>query len=427
VTRVAIATLGCRTNQAESAALARELERSGCTLVPYPGPADAVLVNTCTVTRGADADSRHAIRRAAAAAPGALVVVTGCFAQVQPAAAAAIPGVDYVVGRADAARIPALVFAGRPAKTRVVRGPLPRAFDGALSHGADAARARAFLKVQDGCDQRCGFCIVPVARGRSRSLAPAAARARLAALAAEGFVEVTITGIHLGDYGRDLDPPCTLADLLDALDAAEAVPRLRLSSLFPSQLTPAFAARLGAIRSLVPHLHLSLQSGDDAVLARMRRAYRRSDIAAGVEAAVAALPGLGLGADLIVGYPGEDEAAFEATVGLVEALPLGYLHVFPFSARPGTAASRLDAQVPGAVVTRRARRLRALGAAKRAAWHGRSVGRTLEVLVERAGDEGRSREYLRVRLDRPEPRLAGRAVPVTVLGDLGDAVLGRPA
>ncbi len=425
MTRVAIATLGCRTNQDESSALARLLAAQGFALVPFPGPADAVVVNTCTVTRGADAGSRHAIRRAVAGAPGALVVVTGCYAQVAPVEVAALPGVHYVVGHGAKGRIAEVLAFGRPPRPTVVRPPLPRAFDGAaLADGPAAGRTRAFLKVQDGCDAFCAFCIVPFARGRSRSLPVAAVLARLRALAAEGYREVTVTGIHLGDYGRDLEAGTDLVALLRAFLDADLVPRLRLSSLFPSHLTPALVDLFATAPALVPHVHLSLQSGDDGVLARMRRPYGRAAVEAAVSRLVERVPHVGLGADLIAGFPGETPAAFEATSALVESLPFGYLHVFPYSTRRGTAAARLDGALPPAEVRRRAAGLRAVGERQRAAWHRRALGRVVEVLVERGG-EGRSREYLKVRPSRPEAGLAGRPVPVEVTADLGDAVAGR--
>ncbi len=423
--RVAITTLGCKTNQFESSAIGRTLEAAGYALVPFPGPADAVVINTCTVTRSADADGRHLIRQAAAAAPGAVLVVTGCYAQVAPGEVAGLPGVDYVVGHADKGRIPEILAAGKPARPAVVRPPFPRVWDDrALAAGPAEGRTRAFLKVQDGCDVFCTFCIVPFARGRSRSLPVKAARGRLQALAAEGYREAVLTGIHLGDYGRDLDPPADLLDLLRALDADAALPRLRISSLFPSQLTPAFIDLFTSARTIVPHLHLSIQSGDDTVLTRMRRRYRRAEIEAAVRAVAARVPGLGLGADLIVGFPGESERAFEETLAMVEALPFTYLHVFPYSPRPGTAAARFPDRVASAIINRRSRRLRNAAARKRAAWHARFVGRPVEVLVERPA-EGRSREYLRVRLERPDPQLVNRFVPVEVFADEGGAVLGR--
>lgn len=425
--RVAITTLGCKTNQFESSAIGRTLEAAGYALVPFPGPADAVVINTCTVTSGADADSRHLIRRAAAASPGAVLVVTGCYAQVAPGEVAGFPGVDYVVGHADKGRIPEILATGKRARAAVVRPPLTRVWDDrALAAGPAEGRTRAFLKVQDGCDAFCTFCIVPFARGRSRSLPIEVARARLRALAAEGYREVVLTGIHLGDYGRDLDPPADLLDLLRGFEADAAIPRLRLSSLFPSQLTPAFVDHFASSRMIVPHLHLSIQSGDDGVLARMRRQYRRAEIEAAVRAVTARVPDLGLGADLIVGFPGESERAFEETLAMVDALPFTYLHVFPYSPRRGTAAARFPDPVPPAVLKRRSRRLREAVARKRAAWHARFVGRTVEVLAERAGD-GRSREYLRVRIERPDVRLVDRLVAVEVLADDGEAVLGRVA
>ncbi|HEX7126654.1 MAG TPA: tRNA (N(6)-L-threonylcarbamoyladenosine(37)-C(2))-methylthiotransferase MtaB [Thermodesulfobacteriota bacterium] len=424
MTQVAITTLGCRTNQEGSSALARLLAAQGFTVVPFPGPADAVVVNTCTVTSGADADSRRAIRRAVAAAPGALVLVTGCYAQVSPQAAA-LPGVHYVVGHGAARRIPELIALGRPSRVTVLAPSLPRRLDDEpLAHGPADGRTRAFLKVQDGCDAFCSFCIVPFARGRSRSLPIAAAVARLRALALEGYREVTVTGIHLGDYGRGLAPGTDLVSLVRALLEADVVPRLRLSSLFPSHLTDDLVRLFATAPALVPHVHLSLQSGDDGVLARMRRPYRRADVERAVGRLVERVPDVGLGADLIAGFPGETPEAAAATVSLVESLPFGYLHVFPYSARRGTPAARQGRALRPDEVRRRAARLREVAAGRRAAWHRRAIGRVVEVLVE-AGGEGRSREYLKVRFDgRPAPP-AGRLVRAEVTADLGEAVLAR--
>ncbi|MCA9716112.1 MAG: MiaB/RimO family radical SAM methylthiotransferase, partial [Myxococcales bacterium] len=338
--RIAFTTLGCRLNQFESDALGRMARESGHEVVA-PEQADVVVVNTCAITHEADADSRQRVRQVTRRRPGARVVVTGCYASASPEEVAALPGVALVVGNhekeslierlarlaPDAPRDAAPVVHVRPADLARRRRVA------ALRPELAPERSRAYLKIQDGCDYRCSFCIVPSVRGRSASVPAARVAAQLDELVAAGVPEVVLTGVHLGTYGRDLEPRARL----DALLTEELIPRLgasrlRLGSLDPHEVSGALIDALerhGGAR-LCRHLHLPTQSGDDGVLRRMRRAHTSGDLKELTGALARRVPGVALGTDVIVGFPGETDAEFERTRALLESLPLAYLHVFPF-------------------------------------------------------------------------------------------------
>ncbi|HEV8198989.1 MAG TPA: MiaB/RimO family radical SAM methylthiotransferase [Candidatus Polarisedimenticolia bacterium] len=405
-----IVTLGCKLNQADSAALEARLRRLGMRRAaenPAPGGAhrpeqdagvDLVLLNTCTVTGGADREARQIARRLRRANPGATLVVTGCYAERDAEALRRIAGVDAVVGMADqAGRVEtiaraALGLAG-PAAPAARPASSPGAAPG-LDLGrfgetiacdpAERDRTRAFLKIQDGCDLRCSYCVIPSVRGASRSLPAPMVLDRLAALAGAGYREVVLTGVNTGDWGGDFDPPDRLEHLLArALDRGD-VARLRLNSLEPRTVSERIASLLaGGKGRLARHLQVPLQSGCDTVLARMRRNYRSAEYARVLERVRSAVPDAALGADVIVGFPGETDAEFESTCRFIEASPLAYLHVFPYSERPGTAAASLGDRVPPPVMAARGARLRALGGALSLRFRRRFVGRTLEVLALR--------------------------------------------
>jgi threonylcarbamoyladenosine tRNA methylthiotransferase MtaB len=373
--RIAFVTQGCRVSQADADALAGAL--SAVWSVAGRGErADVVVVSTCAVTAGADAAARKAVRRAGKDHPGACIVVAGCSAALRPEALAPLPRVAAVLGV-------------RPAPEAVLAAAGPRGASGTEPLGAAPARARPLLKVQDGCDAACSYCVVPAARGPSRSL-PLEDALRRIALLAERHREVVLTGAHLGVYGRDLDPASSLAALVAAAARAHPALRLRLSSVEPLELARALPDDPAALRALAPHLHLPLQSGSDRVLAAMRRPYRAATYAAVVREAARRMPGACLGADVLSGFPGETDADHAATLALVEALPLAYLHVFPFSPRPGTAAAALGDPVPTAVARARAAELRALSARRWRGFLDGLVGRSVEVVVERVSG-GRAR------------------------------------
>jgi threonylcarbamoyladenosine tRNA methylthiotransferase MtaB len=381
---VAFTTLGCRVNQADTQTLQSLLEARGFRTVGLEAAPDVVVVNTCTVTARAELSDRRAIRRAARLSPHGRVVVTGCWAQTSPAVVAALGGVDLVVGNADKARLPDLLEdLARSARTlpRVeVRDLADARLEAVAPPAAAGGRARAFVKIQDGCQHRCAFCIVPLARGSSRSLPPQAVEDHVRRLVERGHPEVVLTGVDLGHYGADLLPRTSLADLLARLVEIDGLRWLRLSSMLPAYFTDAVLEIL-ASPVIAPHLHVPLQSGSDRVLRAMRRPYTVAMYRRLVERVSSVLPRLGLGADVIVGFPGEDEADFAATLGLVESLPFSYLHVFPYSARRGTEAARRPGRLAAETVAERGRQLRQVAVRKNAEFRARLLGRREDVLV----------------------------------------------
>jgi threonylcarbamoyladenosine tRNA methylthiotransferase MtaB len=417
---VAFTTLGCRLNQVDTQELQGRLEARGFRTVPFEDRADVVVVNTCTVTARADVSDRQAIRRAVRVNPAARVVVTGCWAQTDPTAAAALPGVDLVVGNGEKDRLPDLLeelladVADRGARVHVgdvgaVRGLVPAPL------ARRTGRSRAFLKIQDGCRHRCAFCIVPVARGRSRSHEPGVILEQAQRLVAAGHPEIVLTGIDLGDYGADRVPRTTLAALLGELVAIRGLRWIRLSSLLPAYFTPALLDVVTGSPVIAPHLHIPLQSGSDTVLRRMRRPYTTRMYRALVERLATATPALGLGTDLIAGFPGEAEDDFAATVALVEALPFSYLHIFGYSSRTGTEAAGFCGTVEPRVIRRRSARLRGLGAQRNLAFRSRLVGEVVEVLVlETRNRTGRlvglTGNYVEVAFDGPAALMGGMAI-----------------
>jgi threonylcarbamoyladenosine tRNA methylthiotransferase MtaB len=383
VTTVAFATLGCRLNQVDSQQIEAGLRARGFERVHAGARADVVVVNTCTVTARAEFSDRQAIRRAARANPGARLVVTGCWAQTSPHAVASLPGVDLVVGNADKDRIPELIerLVSGGALAPIQVGDIRRSRSIATAPpGPAPGRSRAFLKVQDGCRHRCAFCVVPLARGASRSLDPAVVLERVRLLVEAGHPEVVLTGVDLGHYGADLVPRATLAALVDAIGRVPGLRWLRLSSVLPAYFTRELLEALGASPVIAPHFHVPLQSGSDRVLRRMRRPYTLAMYRAVVERLAASAPRVAIGADLIAGFPGESDADFEVTLGAVRSLPLSYLHVFPYSDRPGTEAAGL-AKTDRRVTHRRVAELRAVAADKSLAFRRGLVGGVEDVLV----------------------------------------------
>ena len=423
MTRVAFATLGCRLNQVDSQQMQSALEARGFATVPFGATADVVVVNTCTVTARAEVSDRQAIRRACRGNPGARVVVTGCWAQTSAEEVARQPGVDLVVGNADKERLPALLEAMLAAPRGPVRIEVGDVRDARLvsvdQPTPTPGRSRAFVKVQDGCQHRCAFCIVPHARGASRSLTRERVVAQVRQLVERGHADITLTGIDLGHYGADLVPRTSLAALLRELVEIRGLRWLRLSSMLPAYFTEELLAVLTSAPAIAPHFHVPLQSGSDRVLRAMRRPYRVATYRALVERLAEAFGVLGLGADVIAGFPGETEADAAATEALIAALPFSYLHVFPYSDRRGTEAAARPGHVDRATTARRAARLRALGAGKAAAFRRALVGRTEDVLVletrDRASGDlvGLTGQYVEVRLAGPDA-LMRRVVGVRV-------------
>ena len=427
--RVALATLGCKVNQYDTATIETRLRNDGCTIVAFEPGADVYIVNSCTVTDRADAESRQLARRARRFNPSARVIMTGCFAQVNPKSAA-IPEVDHVVGLN---RLPDVLRAVRgemAAGERIAADDL-RAARQVKTLGADSftGQTRAFLKIQEGCDLFCTFCIVPFSRGRSRSVPPRQVLEQLRHLAARGFQEVVLTGVHLGGYGPDLEPRIDLCDLLEMIVEQPPLPRIRLSSIDPPEVTPRLLDLLLRSAALCPHLHIPIQAGTDDVLRRMRRKYDAQllrDLGTKIRSR---LPEAAIGTDVIAGFPGETDAQFEEGVALLEELPLTYFHVFPYSRRSGTTAAKLPDHVQPAIITRRAQRLRKLGERKRADFARGFVEHVLPVLVEHtpardAWLTGYSRNYQRVEFPG-SPALANREVMVRIVRAEGARLVGE--
>jgi threonylcarbamoyladenosine tRNA methylthiotransferase MtaB len=371
-----VATLGCKLNQYDSAAIEADLAAAGMVRTEDPALARVVVVNTCTVTAAADAQSRQTIRRFRRANPGCTLIVTGCYAQRDPEALRAIPGVGAVVGLAEQRAIRSLALklvpeaAADPACIESALDPLPSFSD----------RTRAFLKIQDGCDLRCSYCVIPSVRGASRSIDPELVLTKIGLLVDAGYQEIVLTGVNTGDYGKDLEPRTSLAALLRRAAAIPRLGRLRLNSVEPRCVTPELVETLASAARIAPHLQVPLQSGADSVLARMRRPYRVADYRRALESIRARIPRAGLGADVIVGFPGETEREFRQTRDFIEASELNYLHVFSYSPRPGTPAAEMADPIRGDRVRERSAELRSLAAALSLRFRASFLGRDLEAL-----------------------------------------------
>jgi threonylcarbamoyladenosine tRNA methylthiotransferase MtaB len=392
--RFAIATLGCKVNQYDSAMIEARLVALGMERTEFDRPAEVYVVNTCTITHRADVESLRLARRARKLNPAARVIMTGCLAQANPQSLAQAHEVDAVVGLGRNGDLERAAISG--GGERVMVSNL-RKHLAPIELGAAAldGRTRAFLKVQEGCDQFCSFCIVPLARGRSRSVAPRRIFEALDGLAARGFKEVVISGVHLGGYGRDLDPPVELEQLLEMIAERCPIERVRVSSLDPEELSDRIIAIVAQSLRFCRHLHLPLQAGDDLTLSRMRRRYTADYFRERVERVLAVMPDAAVGTDLIAGFPGETAQQFEQYFKFVEKLPLAYFHVFPYSLRTGTTAAKFGGRVAAAEVTRRAALMRELGEHKRRRFAAGFAGKILQVLLEQVMADGRLQGYSR--------------------------------
>ena len=428
--RIAITTLGCKINQFESAAMAESLGREGFLVVPFADEADIYLINTCTVTARTDAESRRLIRRARNRQPAAKIVVTGCYAQVAFDQLREMSGVHLILGNSEKKGIAELLREiGEEPRVLVSDISLERQAAG-ITLESFAEHTRVFLQVQNGCDAFCSYCIVPYARGRSRSVPLAEALDGIRSFAGKGFKEVVLTGIHLGGYGLDLTPRQSLLGLLTAVDEGELVPRLRVGSIEPTEITTPLVRFFATSEIICPHLHIPLQSGDDRVLERMNRRYNTSRFREVIEELAATIPDICIGCDVIAGFPGETDGEFETTYRLIDALPIAYLHVFPFSPRQGTPAATMPSQVPGGVIRERAAALRRLSERKKRAYHERFVGRELEVLVQERKEggmvKGLSRNYIPVMLPGDD-NLINSEISVRITGTGKELLRGESA
>jgi threonylcarbamoyladenosine tRNA methylthiotransferase MtaB len=413
-----VVTFGCRLNAYESEIIRKQAAADGLS--------DAIVFNTCAVTGEAVRQARQAIRKARRERPGAKLIVTGCAAQIDPAAFAAMDEVDLVLGNAEKSAAGAYVPQPELGRVRVNDIMSVRETAGHLIDGLKD-RARAYVEVQNGCDHRCTFCIIPYGRGNSRSAAAGEVVAQVKRLAAQGYREVVLTGVDVTSWGADLPGQPTLGQLVARiLRLVPELPRLRLSSIDAAEIDPDLMHCLATEPRLMPYLHLSLQAGDDMILKRMKRRHSRADALRLVAAVRAVRPDTAFGADLIAGFPTETEAMFENTLSLVEEAGLSFLHVFPFSPRPGTPAARMPA-VARAAVKARAARLRAAGETALARHLQRQVGRTVVGLVERAdlGEGGVARAEDFTEIAFVGNAQVGEVVGLTVTGHDGRRVLAH--
>lgn len=403
--RIAFSTFGCKINQYESDALSKELVYHGNTIVPFDQDADVYIINTCTVTSKSDYQCRQAIRSAVRRAKGGRVVVTGCYAETRPDEIRAIPGVDMVVGNKDKHMLVRMIVSDQPDVMASSAVTVP-------------GRTRGFLKIQDGCDANCSYCIVPSARGRSRSVPPAIVVSEFERLIEKGCPEIVLSGIHIGRYGIDLDAGIDLSRLLSVLIEKRGSARIRLSSIEPGEVTPEIISLMG--RGLCRHLHIPLQSGDDRILSLMRRNYTAGFYLDLVREISSKVHGVCLGADVMVGFPGEGSREFENTYDLIEQSPIAHLHVFSFSPRPGTDAALMKDQVPEQTKKQRSRAVRALASRKNLEFRQGLIGHVLDAVVEEKKDTptgcylGLTDNYVRVIIEGVTEAHIGKRIEVTI-------------
>lgn len=455
-----IEQFGCRATQADGAAIERQLLERGFTSADESGDADVVVVNTCTVTAAADSQARDAIRKLHSKNPGARVIVTGCYAQRAPEELAALPGVSWVVGNSHKPEIPRLVDSLSRSQEllpyisqdfvpvasldtgamSLQRGPA-KILTGDIFEqttllaasvlGGAGNHTRPVLKIQDGCNSRCSYCVIPFVRGKSRSLPPGKVLEEICKLSEACYREIVLSGINLGTYGRDLSPRVEFIDLLSRILDETPVERLRLSSIEPLNVTHDLITLFASTDRIAQHFHMPLQSGSDRILAAMHRWYRAEHYARRVELIREYLPNAAVGADVIAGFPGETDVDHASTAEFIERLPFTYLHVFSFSKRSGTRAAALTDEVPAATIKQRARALRALGEAKATAFRRSQIGRTLRVLTLRAEEGGPSQttpalssNYLRARISGDYPRNSWQ--DVVAVSEVGNRIVAEP-
>lgn len=421
---VSFYTLGCRLNQSETAVLENSFAARGVRVVAFTDPADAVVINTCTVTENGDSDTRRLVRRVARLNPRARIALVGCQAQIQKEQLLALPNVHWVVGNARKMELAEILTQDPGGAPQVIAPPIPRTPFTISVPGIDLRHTRANIKIQDGCDFFCSFCEIPFARGRARSREFADIQQEARALAAAGHQEIVITGINVGTYQ---DGDRTIADVVRAMDDIPGLARVRISSIepttIPGELLEMMARHNGR---LCRHLHIPLQSAHDDVLRAMKRQYTAAEALDFIRRAAEQVPGLCVGTDIIVGFPGETEAQFQATYEALEAAPVHHWHVFSYSERRRAPSRHRTDAVPAREIQRRSARLRALAQRKRAAFYAAAVGQEVDVLFETVKSgwwEGLTDNYIRVRVPSEKP-LANTFARVKVTALEGTAVRG---
>ena len=427
---VAFHTLGCKVNLHDTEGVASLFRRKGYTVVDFDGPADVYVINTCSVTNAGARKSRQAIRKAVSANPRAVVVAMGCYAQYAPAEVAAIPGVDVIVGTHGRGDIVELVEevrrTGRPVH-RVEKIFKVREFEDLPALDFDG-RTRATLKIQDGCNEFCSFCQIPWARGRNRSRPLESVVEQARRIAEKGFKEIVLTGVHLGTYGVDLDPPATLAQAVRRVHGVDGIERIRISSVDPHEIDDDLIDAFASLPKVCRHFHIPAQSGDDDILLLMRRRNSVGEFRRVVDRLRERIPGVAITTDVIVGFPQETDERFENTYAFCEEMAFAKIHVFPYSVRSGTAAERMPGHVDQAVKRARVDRLIALSDRLSHDYHRSLVGKRASILIERVEDgwsEGFTETYVRARV--PAPARRGELVEAVVTEAAAHGVAALPA
>ena len=405
--RAAYYTLGCKLNYAETSAIARSLEKEGYQRVDFGEQADLTVINTCSVTENADRETRSIVSRALRSNPDSQVVLTGCYAQLRPEEVGAIPGVDLVLGAQDKFQIVRFLGNGEKRTQAEIHSCAIEEVDQFIGSYSIGDRTRSFLKVQDGCDYKCTYCTIPKARGISRSDRLENVVQKATEIAAQGIKEIVLTGVNTGDYGKgefgNKKHEHTFMDLLQALDQISGIERIRISSLEPNLLHEEMVEFVAHSHRFVPHFHLPLQSGNDEILGKMKRRYRRALYRERLEWIKEQMPDACVGADVLVGFPGETEQHFADTHLFLSDLPISYLHVFTYSERPGTEAVSMDQIVPMPQRKERNQRLRLLSEKKRKLFYRSHIGSQKHVLWEAKEKDGMMQGYTEnyIRLHRP--------------------------
>ena len=428
--RASLHTLGCRLSQSETSMLADNLKRQGYRLVEFGEETDLLVLNTCSVTEHAEKDCRYAVRKTLRHSPHAFVAVTGCYAQTGATQLQSVPGIDLIVGTQYKMNLPDYL----PAPGKLRKQPAPEVRhsrtiereDFVLPGTAYSDSTRALLKIQDGCDFMCSFCLIPFARGRERSRTLQDVLREARDLTAQGYQELVLTGVNIGRYAYQ---GLTLVDLLRELEAIPGVGRIRISSIEPTTIPLTLLEQMAASSKVCHYLHIPLQSGDDGTLQAMNRRYSVRDYEELVGQALRLMPDLGLGTDLLVGFPGEDEQAFQNTVHLAERLPFSYFHVFGYSSRPGTTAARLGDHVPVHVIRQRSKQLASLSRSKTLAFYQAQIGCTVPVLFEQGERDGfrtgLTANFTRVAVDA-DTATPGSIHNVTITGIMDGLAYGYP-
>ncbi len=428
---VAISTMGCRANQADSAILEGMLARAGWQMVDMKDSADAYILNTCTVTNNADQEARYQIRRMHRQNPDACILVTGCSAQVNPKALAAVEGVSFVVGNTRKDSILNLLNQAKPLVPEIIVEDIfqeEAIFTSDFS--SHSKNTRAFVKIQDGCNQMCSYCVIPFARGKNRSLSSKLVMKELYRLAEAGIYEAVLTGIHIGTYGRDLNPETDLLSLMKKIENETPIHRVRLSSIDPEEVSEEMIEFLSSSKIFCAHLHIPVQSGEDQILKLMRRRYTAAEFLDLSLKLKEKIPGVCLGTDIMPGFPYENEERFEKSYKLMQESPLDYLHVFPYSAKEKTRAANFMDQVPQAQKRERVSQMTKLSKLKRNAFYESQKGSIQEIILEENAVhfpgqmKGVSRNFIPVYVEANE-HSKGKLVSCKITGYDGDYVFGE--